>query len=100
MNTQNPNDRGRFQTAGERLDDFLGDASKHIEEKTQAVIDYINNEVVPLVRENSTKGLHIAADKLKAFANYLDSKQQKPEKQEPEKQEQEKQEQEKQEQEG
>lgn len=78
MNTQNPNDRGRFQTAGERLDNILGDASKRVEEQTQAVLDYINDEVVPLVRENSSKGLHLAADKLKEFATYLDARKQKP----------------------
>jgi hypothetical protein len=76
VNTQNTNDRRPFQTAGERLDDILGDASKRIEQETQAMIDYINDEVVPLVREHSSKGLHVAADKLKEFANYMDSKKQ------------------------
>ena len=78
MDTQNPNDRGRFQTAGQRLDSMLGDASKQIEQQTQAMIDYIHDEVVPLIRENSSKGLHVAADKLKEFANYMDSKKQNP----------------------
>jgi len=76
VDTQNPNDRGRFQTAGERLDSILGDASKRLEQQTQAMIDYINDEVVPLIRDNSSKGLHVAADKLKDFATYLDSKKQ------------------------
>ena len=76
MDTQNPNDRGRFQTAGERLDSILGDASKRLEQQTQAMIDYINDEVVPMIRDNSSKGLHVAADKLKDFATYLDSKKQ------------------------
>ncbi|MFZ0704587.1 MAG: hypothetical protein WAM71_03215 [Candidatus Korobacteraceae bacterium] len=79
MDTQNPNDRGRFQTAGQRLDSILGDASKQVEQQTQALIDYINDEVVPLIRGNSSKGLHVAADKLKDFANYMDSKKQNPE---------------------
>ena len=79
MDTQNPNDRGRFQTAGQRLDSILGDASKRIEQETQQIIDYINDEVVPLIRQNSSKGLHVAADKLKEFANYMDSKKQNPE---------------------
>jgi hypothetical protein len=76
VNAQNTNDRRPFQTAGERLDSILGDASKQVEQQTQALIDYINDEVVPLVRENSSKGLHVAADKLKEFATYLDSKKQ------------------------
>ncbi len=74
MDTQKTNDRGRFQTAGERLDSILGDASKQVEQQTQALIDYINDEVVPMIRENSGKGLHVAADKLKEFANYMDAK--------------------------
>ncbi len=76
MNAQNTNDRRPFQTAGERLDSILGDASKQVEQQTQAVIDYINDEVVPLIRENSSKGLHVAADKLKEFATYMDTKKQ------------------------
>lgn len=76
MDTHDPKDGGRFQTAGERLDSILGDASKRIEQETQQIIDYINDEVVPLVREHSSKGLHVAADKLKEFATYLDSKKQ------------------------
>ena len=76
MNTQNTNDRRPFQRAGERLDDIVGDASKRIEKETQLMIDYINDEVVPLVRQHSSKGLHIAADKLKELANYLDSRKQ------------------------
>ncbi len=74
MNKQETNARRPFQTAGERLDDILGDASKRIEDETKQIIDYINDEVVPMVREHSSKGLHVAADKLKDLANYLDSK--------------------------
>ena len=75
MNAQNTKDRRPFQTAGQRLDSILGDASKQIEQQTEALIDYINDEVVPLIRENSSKGLHVAADKLKEFATYMDTKQ-------------------------
>jgi ABC-type uncharacterized transport system substrate-binding protein len=74
VDTKDTNDRGRFQTAGQRLDSILGDASKQIEQQTQALIEYINDEVVPLIRQNSSKGLHVAADKLKEFADYMDSK--------------------------
>lgn len=77
MDTQNPNDRRPFQTAGQRLDSILGDASKQLEQQTEALIAYINDEVVPLIRENSSKGLHVAADKLKEFATYMDTKQNK-----------------------
>ena len=76
MNTQNTN-RRPFQTAGERLDDFLGDASKRIEDETKQMIEYINDEVVPLIREHSSNGLRIASQKLGELADYMESKKQK-----------------------
>jgi hypothetical protein len=76
VNTQNTN-RRPFQTAGERLDDFLGDASKRIEDETKQMIEYINDEVVPLIREHSSNGLRIASQKLGELADYMESKKQK-----------------------
>jgi hypothetical protein len=68
-----------FSAAGQKLDDTLGEAAKRIESETRQLIDYINDEVVPLVRQHSTKGLRIASDKLKEFADYMESaKQDKP----------------------
>ena len=65
-----------FPDGGREAGHVLGDASKRIEEETQAMLDYINDELVPVVRENSSKGLHVAADKLKDSATYLDTKKQ------------------------
>ena len=50
MNTQDPKDRRPFWTAGQKLDDVMGDAAKRIEEETKQLIAYINDEVVPMVR--------------------------------------------------
>ena len=72
MDTQNTN-RRPFQTAGRHLDDLLGDASKRIEEETKLMIDYINDEVVPLIREHSSKGLRIASQKLGEMAEYMET---------------------------
>ena len=78
MNTQDPKDRRPFSTAGQKLDDVVGDAAKRIEEETKQLIAYINDEVVPMVREHSTNGLRVASDKLKELADYMESaKQQK-----------------------
>ncbi len=77
MDTKDTN-RRPFQTAGERLDDILGDASQRIEKETKLMIDYINDEVVPLVREHSSKGLRAAAEKMAELADYMDSKKQNP----------------------
>lgn len=62
-----------FQTAGKKLDDVFGDASKRIEEETQTLITYINNELVPAIREHSSYGLRIASEKLKQAADMMDA---------------------------
>jgi hypothetical protein len=66
----------RFQTAGERLDDVLGDASSRIEDEAQQLIKYINDELVPAIRQHSTKALRIASEKLSQAADHIDSKKQ------------------------
>jgi hypothetical protein len=72
VNTRNPGGRP-FGTAGQKLDDVIGETVKRVEEETKLLLDYINDEVVPLVRQHSTKGLRIASDKLKDLADYMDS---------------------------
>jgi hypothetical protein len=71
----NKNARRPFSTAGERLDDMLGDASARIEEETQLLINYINDELVPAIREHSSNALRIASEKLKQAAEQMESKQ-------------------------
>jgi len=73
---QNKNARRTFQTAGERLDDMLGDASTRIEEETQLLINYINDELVPAIRQHSTKALRVASEKLQQAADHMDSRKQ------------------------
>jgi hypothetical protein len=62
-----------FQTAGKKLDDVFGDASKRIEEETQTLIAYINNELVPAIREHSSNGLRVASEKLQQAADMMDA---------------------------
>jgi len=73
VNDQKKNARRPFQTAGERLDDMLGDASQRIEEETQTLIKYINDELVPSIRQGSTNALRIASEKLTKAADHMDS---------------------------
>ncbi|MGB8885229.1 MAG: hypothetical protein WCC87_00815 [Candidatus Korobacteraceae bacterium] len=73
MNEENKNARRPFQTAGERLDDVLGDASKRIEQETQLLIKYINDELVPAIRDHSSNALRIASEKLTQAADLMDS---------------------------
>ena len=62
-----------FSTAGERLDDMLGDTTKRIEEETQTLIAYINDELVPAIREHSSKALRIASEKLTQAAEMMEA---------------------------
>ena len=73
MDTQKPNDRRPFATAGQKLDETIAEAAKRIEEETKQLLNYINDEVVPLVRQHSTTGLRVASDKLKELADYMES---------------------------
>jgi hypothetical protein len=77
VNKQDPKDRRPFSTAGQKLDDVIGETVKRVEDETRQLLDYINDEVVPMVRQHSTKGLRIASDKLKELADYMESAQQK-----------------------
>ena len=72
MNTPNPNGRP-FSAAGQKLDETIAEAAKRIEEETKQLLNYINDEVVPMVRQHSTTGLRVASDKLKELADYMES---------------------------
>jgi hypothetical protein len=73
---ENKNPRRPFQAAGGRLDDLLGDASQRIEEETQLLIKYINDELVPAIREHSSSALRIASEKLAQAAEHMESNKQ------------------------
>jgi len=65
--------RRPFSTAGERLDDMLGDTTKRIEEETQTLIAYINDELVPAIRNHSSTALRIASEKLTQAAEMMEA---------------------------
>jgi len=75
VNEENKTGRRPFSTAGERLDDFLGDASTRIEKETQQLITYINDELVPAIRDHSSKALRVASEKLKQAADMMEEHQ-------------------------
>jgi len=57
------------------MDDFnrkVERATEHLEKEAAELITYLNNEVVPAVRQHSTKALRIASEKLARFADYMD----------------------------
>lgn len=48
------------------------ETAERLEKETAEFITYLNNEVVPAVRQHSTKALRIASEKLAQFADYMD----------------------------
>ncbi len=63
---------GRFEHLGRRMDEHFGACSDRVEDDVKRVITYLNDKVVPEVRENSSKALRIAAEQLGRLADHLD----------------------------
>ncbi len=55
------------------LESRLRDAASHVEEDLRRVAAYINDEVVPEVRRNSSDAIRTAADELRKLAERLDA---------------------------
>jgi hypothetical protein len=50
----------------------VGETAERVEQEATEFIKYLNDEVVPAVREHSTKALRIASEKLNHLADYMD----------------------------
>jgi hypothetical protein len=55
-----------------RVNKTVSEAAERLEKDGAELIDYLNREVVPAVREQSTKALRIAAEKLHKLADFMD----------------------------
>lgn len=55
------------------LEARLRDAAAHAQEELRRVAAYLNDEVVPEVRRNSSGALRTAADELRKLAEQLDA---------------------------
>jgi hypothetical protein len=63
----------RFESFGRKLDEQLGNVAPRVEEEVKKVIAYLNDEVVPQVRQSSSEALRTAAEHLGRLAEHLDS---------------------------
>jgi hypothetical protein len=50
----------------------IEEAARRLEGESEELVTYLNDEVVPAIREHSTRGLRSAANKLAKFADYLE----------------------------
>jgi ketosteroid isomerase-like protein len=62
----------KVEDASVRVNKTVEEATERVEKEAAEFIKYLNNEVVPAVRQHSTKALRIAAEKLHELANYMD----------------------------
>ena len=74
-NTQNrPSSMEDF---GAKVGRTIGEAVNQVEKESEKLIGFINSEVVPAIRGESTAALRTAAEKLSKFADYLDDQKKK-----------------------
>jgi hypothetical protein len=62
----------KVEGASQRVSQTVNEAAEKLEKESAEFIAYLNSEVVPAVREQSTKALRIAAEKLHQLADYMD----------------------------
>ncbi len=64
----------KMEDAGARVSKKVSEAAERLEKESADLINYLNKEVVPAVREQSSKALRVAAQRLHEFADYMDEK--------------------------
>jgi glutamyl-tRNA reductase len=65
----------KVEETSARVNKSVSEAASKMEKEAAELIAYLNNEVVPAVRQQSTKALRIAAEKLARFADYMEKNQ-------------------------
>jgi hypothetical protein len=63
----------KVEEASARLNQSIHEVTANFEKETAELVDYLNQEVVPAVRQHSTKALRIAAEKLGRLADYMET---------------------------
>jgi signal transduction histidine kinase len=64
--------RASLNDLGRKIGKNLGDAKRNVEEESEKLITYLNDEVVPAIRQGSTRALRTAAEKLSQLAEYME----------------------------
>lgn len=62
----------KVEDASARVGKTVADATERLEREIPEFIKYLNDDVVPAVRQHSTKALRIASQKLTEFADYME----------------------------
>jgi hypothetical protein len=62
----------KVEDASARINRSVANIAATLEKETAEMVKYMNDEVVPAVRTNSSKALRVAAGKLSEFAEFLE----------------------------
>ena len=63
----------KVEDASARINRSVANIAATLEKETAEMVKYMNDEVVPTVRVNSSKALRVAAGKLSEFAEFLET---------------------------
>jgi bisphosphoglycerate-dependent phosphoglycerate mutase len=66
--------RSTFENFGRKVDAQFGKVGPRMEDEVKRVIAYLNDQVVPQVRQNSSSALRCAAEQLTRLAEHLDQR--------------------------
>lgn len=72
MSPQNDAKERPSKDFGRELNQRIDQAAKRLEQESERMIAYLNNEVVPAIRQGSSKALRTAADQLHRLAEYME----------------------------
>jgi hypothetical protein len=72
--TSEGNSSSRFEDFGKKVDERFNQVRPRVEEELRKVIDYLNDQIVPQLRQDSAQGLRAAADRLGKLAEQLDDR--------------------------
>jgi hypothetical protein len=72
--TSKSNSSSRFENFGKKVDERFNQVRPRVEEELKKLIDYLNDQVVPQLRQGSSDGLRAAAERLHKLAEQLDDR--------------------------
>jgi len=62
----------KVEDARAKANKKIAEFAERLEKETADLINYLNNDVVPAARTQSTRALRVASKKLSEFADYLE----------------------------
>ena len=67
-----PDPTSKTEQVSARFSQTVEETTARLEKEAQEFVKYLNDEVVPNVRQHSTKALRSAAQKLQELANFME----------------------------